>query len=480
MNIADELLLQHTKPSRVIYTYGEHDYKVSDVQQGALRMAVFFRDHGVTAGHVVILRAADGVCWSCSFWALTLIGARSIVLLDNIDPAVWQEVLDRYHIDFVISDRDHAVGSIPCIDIRSAVDTATVTQSPEIYDYAAGEPLLYWASSGTNGNVKLIAHTNQSLWATALGLQEYYRNVSGRSNDTVFCAARMAFSMGWTFNVLGPLVLGYRAVIGRSLTELRDAPGFLHRHAVNHVLATPYVLDFLARTTPEGPWYTVRSVTSSAESLPPDLSRRLLQKFRVPVFNLYGSSELLIVSMSRQDPQPNSVGNALPHVELRIVDRDLQPCAPGVVGVIQVRSPSQFVHYLDDNQSTNSTILSGWVHTMDMGVMDHSGDLTFMGRANACVKIHGQWISLAVMEHMLLEVPGITDCVIVADDCSSEMSGVTALVVSPHQQLDVRSALTPRLRNLIRTVQWVTEIPRTVNMKKIRNMQVIQQRLGMQ
>ena len=480
MNLADKLLLQHPEPSRVVYSHEDRDYRIRDLQQGVSEMAHCLHQQGIRPNHVVVLRAADGMTWLHAFWALTLIGARSIMLLDNIDSAVWHDVLHRYRIDFVVSDRDHHVVSIPWVNINPPANAATPSEPPPIHDYAPGDPLLYWASSGTNGDVKLITHTNESLSATAQGLQAYFDMVSGRSTDTVFCAARMAFSMGCTFNVLGPLVLGYRAVIGRSLTELRDVPKFLQRHNINHVLATPYVLDFIARTAPQEPWTTVRSVTSSAESLPPGLSNRLRSQFAVPVYNLYGSSELLIVSMSHEDPQQNSVGAPLSHVKVRIVDGDLQPCDPGVIGIIQVRSPSQFVGYLDDRLCTDQAILSGWVHTMDMGAMDRHGDITFMGRANSCVKIHGQWVSLTAMENILLEVPGVTDCVIVTNDSTSEFAEVTALVVSPQPQSDIRNALAPKFRNLLRNVRWVSEIPRTVNMKKIRNLQVIQQRLGIQ
>lgn len=472
-NIAD-LLLQHPRPQQVVYSLRGHDYTIQQMIDWSQQAAHCLMQRGVQPGHTVVLCATENLSWISAFWALTTIGAVVIMLPDNIDPRSWRDITTRYDIDFVITD-DTSAHSVTGIDIKDLV--ATEFDRIATHTYQPNDVVLCWASSGTSGDIKLIAHTMDSLLAGELGFQAYWREVGGEPAHGVYCPARASTSMGFCFTVLAPLMLQYRAVLTAGLTELRDLPGLVLRHRVQHLLLTPYVLDFVLRADPTGDLIGVLSVTSAADCLSNSVRQRFLQRFAMPVYNLYGSSEMLLISMNTHSPEEYSVGTVMQHVDAKIIDDRGQECDPGAVGTIQLHSASQFAGYHNDITTTRDVLRGQWVHTYDMGYKNAQGDLVLLGRANSCVKIRGRWTSLTAMEHQLLETCQVQDCVLLHSMDASGMPDITALIVPRHPNTDITSALDQNVVAKIARIHCVKEIPRTANMKKIRNLREIQRHL---
>ena len=111
-----------------------------------------------------------------------------------------------------------------------------------------------------------------------------------------------------------------------------------------------------------------------------------------------------------------------------------------------------------------------------MGYRDHHGDLMLLGRANSCVKIRGRWQSLTAIEDRLMETATVQDCVLVPTVDHMGVPTITALIVSPDCGVSVGSTIDQQLMASIDQIHCVSEIPRTANMKKIRNFREIQQR----
>ncbi|CAF0723214.1 unnamed protein product [Adineta steineri] len=76
-----------------------------------------------------------------------------------------------------------------------------------------------------------------------------------------------------------------------------------------------------------------------------------------------------------------SVGQCMPFVEIKIVDREDRIVPIGSVGEISARSRFMMRGYHEDLQKTTETISDdGWFRTGDMGTMDEDGYLYFTGR----------------------------------------------------------------------------------------------------
>ncbi len=139
---------------------------------------------------------------------------------------------------------------------------------------------------------------------------------------------------------------------------------------------------------------------------------RSLHALGIPVANGYGLTEAgTAVTLDRLDPPfPESVGVALPGVELRVAD-----AGPDGVGEVQVRSATVMSGYLDDPELTRETIVGGWLRTGDLGVLDSRGRLRLVGRAkNMIVTAGGKNVYPEDVERAFAALPVKEACVVAA------------------------------------------------------------------
>ena len=92
----------------------------------------------------------------------------------------------------------------------------------------------------------------------------------------------------------------------------------------------------------------------------------------LPLFQGYGQTECSpVISVNRPNKvKLKSVGPALPGIEVRFGDD----------GEILVRGDAVMKGYWQDQESTDRTIIDGWLHTGDVGVMDADGFIQITDR----------------------------------------------------------------------------------------------------
>ena len=106
----------------------------------------------------------------------------------------------------------------------------------------------------------------------------------------------------------------------------------------------------------------------------------------IPVANGYGLTETG-PSLTLNDLKPfraDTVGKALPGVELRILNPDSEG-----IGEVVVSSKGVMSHYLDEPELTAQTIVDGWLLTGDLGRFDDLGHLQLFGRKKNMIVTEG-------------------------------------------------------------------------------------------
>lgn len=116
------------------------------------------------------------------------------------------------------------------------------------------------------------------------------------------------------------------------------------------------------------------------------------------------------------DQRARASGMPMPGVELRILDpdtgRDLPPDAPGE---ILVRYYGLMTGYYKQPGATAEALdAAGWLHTGDMGLLRPDGHLRYLGRYKDLIKVGGESVSPAEIEHLLLRMEGVAEIAVVA------------------------------------------------------------------
>jgi fatty-acyl-CoA synthase len=191
----------------------------------------------------------------------------------------------------------------------------------------------------------------------------------------------------------------------------------------------------------------------------------------------YGMTETSPVSMQTAIEDPverriSTVGQAQPHVEVKIVDLDGNTVLRGVTGELCTRGYSVMRGYWDDEERTRDAIdADGFMHTGDLAVMDEEGYGAIVGRIKDMVIRGGENVYPREVEEYLYTHPKIEDVQVVGIPDQRYGEEICAWIrIKSGEQLS-HEEVTAYCRDQIahykipRYVRFVDEFPLTVTGK---------------
>lgn len=217
----------------------------------------------------------------------------------------------------------------------------------------------------------------------------------------------------------------------------------------------------------------VRLVLSGSAPLEPHVVEEFSAITGIPVHQGYGLTEaspVVTSTLCSADPQPGSVGAALPGIELRLVDETYGQVEGEDPGQIQVRGENLFSGYWPDG--ADGPDADGWYATGDVGFLDASGDLFLVDRVKELVIVSGFNVYPTEVEDVIREVPGVAETAVIGVPDEESGEAVVAYVVARDVAADaladaVRSHCAKRLARFKQPsrVEVVDELPLTVTGK---------------
>ncbi len=197
----------------------------------------------------------------------------------------------------------------------------------------------------------------------------------------------------------------------------------------------------------------LRHVLLAGEALSPLDANRWIEVFgaRARLVNLYGPTETTLAKFFHRLPaQPVDtlyvpVGRPIEGAQAFLLREDLQPCAPGEVGEVFIRTPYRSLGYHGDAALTREVFIPNpfradpqdlLYRTGDFALVLDDGNLRFMGRRDAQVKIRGMRVEPGEVEAVLRRQPGVRQCVVLArEDAAGDKRLVAYVVGAPGEAL---------------------------------------------
>lgn len=266
-------------------------------------------------------------------------------------------------------------------------------------------------TSGTTGRPKLapLGH------AQMLGFADAMIDLLRLTPDDVGCALTpFSLAGGVRTSILIPALSGSSVVclgegdvdgVFRAIDEFRPtnlaAPFSIHRGVLRRAHAFP---DQVAASR-------FRFLRTTAGRLDPDEIDEIERLFRAPVLQGYGSTEVCGIAHEPMPPRPRkrgSVGIAVGG-DVRALDADGRPCAPGEPGELVVRGPLVFDGYLDDPDLTARSFAGEWFRTGDVGHVDEDGCVFITDRLAELINRGGEKISPVEIDRTIEALPGVRE-----------------------------------------------------------------------
>jgi len=280
--------------------------------------------------------------------------------------------------------------------------------------------LMY--TSGTTGAPKGVVIPHAAFLAGREAREGTTRLDVFQPDDVALVSPPMGHIGGFVF-ALKALYAGGCCVILRELKpdQLLDV---IESHAPTNISVVPTALLTLLNhpRAAEVDFSCVRQITYGAAPIALDLLRRCMEEFDCGFSQSYGMTEscssTVILPPEDHDPggspRMNSTGRALPGVELRIVDADLNPVPTGESGEVLVRSVTNMRGYWNRPEDTARALTAdGWLRTGDVARMDEDGYVYIQDRIKDMIVTGGENVYSSEVENAIASHPDVGEVAVI-------------------------------------------------------------------
>jgi fatty-acyl-CoA synthase len=305
---------------------------------------------------------------------------------------------------------------LPLRDIPSLMEDADQTLT--LPTVASRDATVIMFTSGTTGAQKGVIFNHMGV----ANMTRFTQTRAGLLEGGVFVNPMPMFHIGSLGHAgIGSVMLGATHVL---LPEW-DAEVYMaqvERHRGTFSLLVPVMIEQIL-AHPARRNYDLSSLTrmtSGASMVDARLIRETKAELGATISNIYGQTETQgsITGTHPDDAEGDiaeTIGQPLPHMELRIADLvTLETLPLGTQGEIQSRGYQNMLGYFDMPEETADTLLpDGWLRSGDLGEMDSRGFLRITGRIKDMIIRGGENIYPREIELLLMEDPDLAEVAVV-------------------------------------------------------------------
>ena len=301
--------------------------------------------------------------------------------------------------------------------LRAARDAALSLPASSVDPHSLAA-ILY--TSGSTGRPKGVMLSHANMWLGAESVASY---LGLEADDRTLAVLPLSFDYGQN-QLLSTWYAGGSVAPLDYLTP-RDVVKAVEKHGITTLAAVPPLWVQLAELDwPAATAARLRRLTNSGGALTVDLVRRLRSLFpQARLFPMYGLTEAFrstFLDPALVDSNPTSMGKAIPHAEILVINDDGAISADDEEGELVHCGPLVAQGYWQDAERTaerfrpapavsrygGTAVWSG-----DRVRRDSSGLLYFVGRRDAMIKSAGNRISPQEVEEAALATGLVAEAV---------------------------------------------------------------------
>jgi 2-aminobenzoate-CoA ligase len=491
INCATELLDKKAAahPRRVALRDDETTWSYGELLAQANRIAhVLADDLGVRPGNRVLLRSGNNPMYAACWFAVMKVGAVAVASMPllrarelsymadfarigvalcdgKLADELYQARMDCEHLRHIVCFHDPGEDGL---EARMASKEATFDN----VDTAADDVCIIAFTSGTTGRPKACMHFHRDVMAVCL--TSCGRAMQPRAEDIFTGTPPLAFTYGVGGLLLFPMHAGASVLLLEGYTP-ESLIAAINKHKVTVLFTAPTMYRGLTPLARETALPSLRLCNSAGEFLAKATWDDWHGATGLPIYDGIGATEMLHNFIASQDGdiRPGATGRTVPGYEATVLDESGETAPPGVIGRLAVRGPTG-CRYMANPERQAGYVLGGWNLTGDSYLRDEDGYFWFQSRTDDLIVSAGYNISGPEIEAVLLEFPGVADCVVIGRPDARRGQIVKAFVVLREPQRagpDLVKALQDHVKATIapykypRAVEFIDDLPRTATGK---------------
>jgi amino acid adenylation domain-containing protein len=394
-------------------------------------MAASLAASGVGRGERVAICLGRRVEWLVAVLAVLRTGASYIPIESSYPCERIRFIIDDSAARTVITEACllDRIGDSPAAEVM-VIDGTPQTVATDWTDLSidpASEIYVIY-TSGSTGTPKGASVTHQG----ETNLQAWYTRLLGmQPGDASLIISAFGFDLTQK-NLFAPLMSGARVVIP-SFEEYDDAliVAEVERHGVTVINCAPSAFyPLVADPQRHGRLASLRHVVLGGEPIRLTLLSHWLSgaDCRARVVNSYGPTECTdvvafhVIEDLRRPEASVPLGRAVPHCGLHVLDDDLRPAIPGLIGELCISGICVGNGYLNRPEQTAAAFVTSPLtgqrlyRTGDLVRELGDGTLEYIGRKDFQVKVRGLRIELGEIEQAITACPGVSDALVLCRD----------------------------------------------------------------
>ncbi|HVS66323.1 MAG TPA: benzoate-CoA ligase family protein [Thermoanaerobaculia bacterium] len=400
----------------------------AEVDELANRFGNLLLEHGVRPEERVILALDDGESFVGALFGVLRVGAVVVMVNPRLPAEQAHGFLELTRATVVIAEAEVAalysqvaepmrrppkVLAVGSADLTRGLDHAPTELEP--FPTHPDDAAIWLFSGGTTGRPKAVLQTHRSFANTT---ELYGQRFLGMSPDDVTLSVpKLFFGYATGSNLFFPFSVGACAALFAHRCTADALFERIERHRPTILINVPTMIRQMV-SHPDAPRHDLsclRLATSAGEALPVDLHRQWEETFGVELLDGLGTAEMWHVFLSNRPGgvRPGTLGRAVPGFEVEVRDEAGDRLSPGEVGALWVRGDSRAIGYWQERGKTRETFRGEWVALGDMVTMDAEGFVTYCGRSDDMLKVHGKWLAPKELEDCLRRHPAVEEVAVI-------------------------------------------------------------------
>jgi long-chain acyl-CoA synthetase len=451
-------------PERVACYFMKSDMKFKELREKVHRFATFLQKNGLKKGDRVAISLpnspqyliahfgtilAGGVASGCSpllsptevayqindseskfFVTLDAIYAKVLIKIlekvPNLECVITTNISDYMGLSRIVISLGKMLGKIPkgkvkpytgkkVLDFKKVMETEIDLTDIEI-NIETDLALLQY-TGGTTGLPKGTELTHKNILSNTIQIITWIDTFEAKEGEVnlsafpLFHLAGLAMSMVTLFVSAGQILIANPRDSDHIIEEMEKRNP---RIMVNvptlflNIKNNPKAKEIPISTLDATEIYISGAAPFPAEAIH-DFESALKAKNKVlEVYGMTETSPILTMNPYRGQKKVGTVGLPMPDTEIRLVDVDSGEQVPlGKPGEIICRGPQVTRGYYNKPDANEKTIINGWFHTGDVGVMDEEGYITIVDRTKDMLIVSGYKVYSVHVEDILTKHPDI-------------------------------------------------------------------------
>ena len=359
-----------------------------------------------------------------------IVAADDAHILDCIDEAAdtYPELKERIMVGETLSSRDKWRKLEDDIERYS-------DQFKRPANLKASDTMLIFFSSGTTGYPKMVEHS----FTYPLGHIVTARWWQQVDPDGIHFTIS---DTGWGKALWGKIYgqwLCEAAVLTYDFDrfEAHDLLTLFKEHQITTFCAPPTMFRFFIKDNLAAyDLSSLKNVCTAGEALNPEVYQQFLKATGLKMMEGFGQTEttLTLANLAGMNPKPGSMGKPTPQYDVRLVDPDGNEVKPGETGEIVIYAEKNqvcgvFQGYRNAPELNASAWHDGVYHTGDTAWQDEDGFFWYVGRTDDVIKSSGYRIGPFEIESVIMELPYVLECAVIASPDEIRGQVVKAVIV---------------------------------------------------